>query len=95
MAKLTRAQRKAAEGALASLDRAVEYLMSDRVAVCLRRGAATTVLDFTRNPVPEACQTETDRRLGHYALTEVAKDIGSELCLFRDAQRHLRSLLID
>jgi hypothetical protein len=89
----TKAQRHAIGQALYHLERATKFIMSDRTAVCRRIPQKTTGLDFTRDPVPPALFTERERALGHYALTEINKEIGSDLCGLQDAHRFLESLL--
>jgi hypothetical protein len=95
MSKLTRAQRRTLEQALYDLNRGIEYLMSPRTAVCLR-GRATTGLDFTRKLSAEAAAnllSPEQLALGDYALTEVTKEYGSNLCGVFTAKRTLEQFL--
>lgn len=94
MAKLTKAQRHQAEQALSALMRAHHFLQDDRTAVCRRDKVATTTLHFTRGEIPEALQTLESRRLGQYALYEIDKGIGSDLCGMQTAIRHLQTLIL-
>lgn len=95
--KLTRKQRAAIEQALADLNRGIEYLLSPRTAVCARVSFASTALDFAREPLsPEAAEmflTAEQRALGDYALTEVAKEYGSNLTGVFSAKRALEQFL--
>ena len=93
MAKFTKKQQADIAAALADVTRALDYPMSDRVAICSRSAQATTTLHFTRAPIPEVLQTADSRRLGDYALQEMAKDIGSDLCRLGEARRKLQAML--
>ena len=93
MPKLTKKQAKNASDALSALNRATAFIMSDSVTICRRDSKATNTLQFTRQPVPECLQNPHTRHLGNYALTEIAKDIGSELCLLDNARKALEYLL--
>jgi hypothetical protein len=93
MAKLTQKHLAELTAIMAEIDRAIGYIQNDNVSICSRKMRATTTLDFSRQPIPEALQTETSRRLGHYALTEVNKDIGSNIMGLYEAKRRLQSIL--
>jgi hypothetical protein len=95
MAKLTKDQRRQLEDTLASLDRAIAYVMADETAICKRRAKATTIIDFTRERhVPKLLRTKAEVRFGDYtALTEVAKEIGSDLTGLFNARRTLAAFL--
>jgi hypothetical protein len=77
MAKLTNRQRKALADVLYDLRRVQRYL--DAHAVCIKGGAATTTLHYTR-------QDGT-------VLYEVEKWIGSELAIFPTAIANLHNFL--
>ena len=81
MAKLTKAFRSELRSVLADCERARDYLLSDRTAVCLVRPIATTTEDYTR---------AKDGRV----LVEVAKEYGSDLCRLDAAIGRLSSFLV-
>ena len=81
MAKLTKSDRSELRAVLADWERARDYLMWDRMAVCMVRPAATTTEDYTR---------AKDGRV----LCEVVKDYGSDLCRLEAAINRLSSFLV-
>jgi hypothetical protein len=93
MAKLTKAQTAELARALDALERVSKFIHGDNIAVCRRDTVATTTMHFTRNPLPDVLQNSESRRLGNYALMEITKDIGSDLCLLQNAKKHLQALL--
>lgn len=88
MAKLTQTQRRDLCAALVKLDRAIDFIMADNVAVCRRIDPSrATPLDFSRGQVPEILLSSDQKARGPHALSEICKDIGSDLCALVDARK--------
>ncbi len=79
MAKLTKKQKQRLEFSLDHIKRAHEYLMRSDVAVAIRRERATTTLDFVN--------------ASGAVLTDVNKEIGSDLAMFASGIEALESFL--
>ncbi len=79
MAKLTKAQQRHLQRALAHAERAHAYLMSDQIAVARKDRAATTTLHYTRSDGS--------------TLYEVQKEYGSDLTGLADCIADLKALL--
>jgi hypothetical protein len=93
MAKLTRKQRTHLNTILHDAQRALDYIMSEDVAVARRSRRAGTSLDYTRAPLsPEAAAALRVPEDGG-ALSIVAKDAGSHLCGLPAAVNSLRAFL--
>jgi hypothetical protein len=89
MAKLTKKQAKELSDILYDLGIGVQFIQDEKTAVCRRKPAATTVLDYTRtNPIPDSIG-----QFDNYALTEINKEAGSNLIYLEVAQRTLRAFL--
>ena len=73
--KLTKKATRELEAVLRGVDRARDYIMNDRIAVCRRDKLASTALHYTRDD--------------NAALLEVAKEYGSDLCMLGTAQKQL------
>lgn len=72
-------QEHALESVLYHLRRAQRYVAREDVAVCLKRRTATTAIDYVR--------------ADGAALTEINKEIGSDICGLEFAERELVRLL--
>jgi len=76
MAKLTRKQLASLNSIRFNLQRAMDYIYSERTLVCAEKSTATTTLDFTRKVDGVVC-------------CEIEKEYGSHLCGLKDAMRQL------
>ena len=79
MARLTKQQRTTLALAERHLTRALDFIMSERIAVARVERQATTTLHYVR---PDGT-----------ALYSIAKDIGSDLTGLPEGLRHVRALL--
>jgi hypothetical protein len=93
MAKLTKAQRSEIGAALSALSRGVNMIQNPRYSVARREGAPADSLAFKREAVPAEFIPKGTEAYGNYALSEINKEIGSDLCGLYDAQRTLQRLL--
>ena len=79
MAKLTKKDAAELIRIITQAERAQNYILSDRIAVCTRDRLASTTLHYSR--------------ADGASLFEVAKDIGSEFCLLSTAIRNLKQFV--
>lgn len=79
MPKLTAAQVRSIETVLYHLDRASNFIHTDRTVLAIKKSRATTTLDFL---LPDGT-----------AATEIDKHIGSDLCGLQDGIEYLKNFL--
>ena len=100
MARLTKAQRETLQHVLHDAMRACAYVSREDICVGIKKRLNHALpSDFTRLPLStayrESCLIEPERSAPDYALTVVAKDIGSDLVGLRRAANRLAEFLED